>query len=622
MAFIFSCFSLGYKLAAYQTFWQFRHVLEEWEQKRGLIDVLEQAFERTEDARTGGVWMRVREIPTGYASPDRRAGVDDDRPQWHGLVTDSVLNVAALANPRLMRLDVSSLHHLADATWEALERHCPQLQELSAWGFDLVGDGHGVGAPLSVLSPPVVTDAVVSLACAMCPNLVRAPTRAPRASLRPRPCSRLRPAHSVDACARAARPTPTAEPPPRLAALPLKPRPPARARQCVLDLSHCALTDEGVGMLAQRAPELSTLTLAFAKQLTDHSAYSLANGAPRLRSLNLRCTPISDEAAEELRERPGARERLAELEVEGPSFWLLHLLEWAVGTPSAQPQPAPAQAAPPSARTPLSPVNRALRFQLRRLNSVSGKAALAPSAREPLTVVRVRRLLAPSEAWTDVSVPPTLQLTDAHLEGLAIRRPDVAVLDLTRCAHLTGQAAHAISQLEMLRRLSLRDCSQIALHDVRLIAQGCCQLEELDLEGTWQRQSVSTDPTDFRLVLTACPRLRLLVCNRTSLNDDCVHQAVSAGEALAELRAWHCEHLTRSGVATLQQHRPGCELVQECRSLDLLHGLDVRFPSPDGLDRSPAAGGGGAADGCATPGSASSSAIRLRMNRLGVSGVG
>lgn len=174
MAFIFSCFSLGYKLAAYQTFWQFRHVLEEWEQKRGLIDVLEQAFERTEDAHTGGVWMRVREVPTSYASPDRRAGVDDDRPQWHGLVTDSVLNVAALANPRLVRLDVSSLQHLGDATWEALERHCPQLRELSAWGFDLVGDGHGVGAPLSVLSAPCVSDAVVSLACAMCPSLVRA----------------------------------------------------------------------------------------------------------------------------------------------------------------------------------------------------------------------------------------------------------------------------------------------------------------------------------------------------------------------------------------------------------------------------------------------------------------
>ena len=177
-AFIASCFSVGYKLAAYQTFWQFRRVLDEWEHKRGVIDVLEQAFERHEEPKTRAVWLRVREPAARGGSPGRReAGAatapDDDRPHWHGLVTDSVLNVGALANPRLVRMDVSSLAHIGDATWEALERHCPQMRELSAWGFGLVSDGHGCGAPLTVLSAHTVSDAVVSLACAMCPQLVR-----------------------------------------------------------------------------------------------------------------------------------------------------------------------------------------------------------------------------------------------------------------------------------------------------------------------------------------------------------------------------------------------------------------------------------------------------------------
>lgn len=412
------------------------------------------------------------------------------------------------------------------------------------------------------------------------------------------------------------------------------PRAGARMRraQAFLDLSHCALTDGGVAILAERAPELRELILSFARSISDACAYDLSVGAPRLRRLNLRCTAISDEVADALRAREARRERPAALHVEGPSDWLLHSLEWTMAQPEPPHQPHGARPEPTaSARVPLSPISRAAQWQvLRRRGSLYGKAltlgvhsARSSGSAEPMAVVRVRRALASHGAWTDDALPPSAHLTDAHLFGLAIRRPDVAVLDLTRCSALSGQAAHALAQLGSLRRLSLRECARLQLRDVRVITQGCgASLQQLDLEGTWQARSVATDPADMRLLLEACPQLQLFGCNRTSLDDACVHMlAFAAGALLAELRAWACDHLTRDGAGMLRHHRPHCELVLECRTFDPLRGLNAYFPQLE-----PAAGAPGTA-GAPPPAAAaalaaSPSAARCSPSRAGGAGDG
>lgn len=502
ISFAFSWLSLGYKLAAYQTFIQFRRVITEWEQRRGVIDVLQAAFERSVDAQSGAVSLRAREphhtgghellAPAKAPAPAADERLELGAAEWRGVVTDSVLQVGALSNPRLVRLDVRSLRAIGDGAWEALELNCPQLRELRARGFALVADGHGCGAPLAVDSPESVTDAVVSLACAMCPALEQ------------------------------------------------------------LDLAECALTDDGVALLCARAPQLASLSLAFAPHVTDRSARALAEGCRRLRTLNLRCTRVSEEASAQLR---AARFETA-LELESPSDWVLQLLEWA-------------DVAPPRSRG--AACGAAAGFGA----GAAGEAAVAVDA-GGVCVARVRGLTrAPVDAASSGATLPAWQLSDEHVRGLAMRKAELYALDLSRCARLTRAAAGWLARLPQLRRLSLRGCSGLALADVRAAVLGCAPLlEELELAGTWQSACKQTDARDVRAIVEACPRLRLLGCSQTCLSDECAQVlALAAGDALAVVHAHGCEHLTRVGAGSLAHHLPDCRLVLDFEVVDVLRGL-------------------------------------------------
>jgi len=354
----------------------------------------------------------------------------------------------------------------------------------------------------------------------------------------------------------------------------------------VINLSNCSkITDEGLQQLALKCHKIHTIILSYCNNITAKGIQNLATSCPDIKTIDLKnCLNIDDAAIINL---TNGCKKLEKISLEGcflvkdASLKALEVCKNLKDLDLTRTRLTPVMLKELAKLTSLE----RLRVKECSIEEENNELSLVASGLKNLKVIdlkqcsdikdeHVKALTANNKNIRTLILAGCSQLmAEDYYEAAALQSitngcPDLEELDLSGCWHINDIALKKFwnketksPRLKNIKKLSLRDCTEITNDGLKNISRGCPTLEHLDLSGI-----TTIDESGMIFIGRKCRNLQGL------LLEHCTNIASGVCQILAEhcpklsvLNLRGCQGIDDSGLNYLSE---GCNNIQDLNLYD------------------------------------------------------